>query len=160
MVVTERSMGALVVEEGRSSSLIVGGSSTVIGAGSIAIGLVKDQYLWLAVGAVFLFYGVYALIFSRAHTHRFDRLRRKVVIESRGLWKTERREVPFERIADVVVEKAGRKNPPSLYVYYVMRDGARIPWAESYDGAKEETLECAQAAREVLELPPIPISAF
>ena len=89
-----------------------------------------------------------------ARTHRFDRLRRKVTIEAKGLWKSEVREIPFESIADVVVEKAGRKNPPSLYVYYVMRDGERIRWAESYDGAKEETLECASAAREVLGLAP------
>ena len=64
-------------------------------------------------------------------------------------------EIPFEDIADIVVEKAGRRNPPSLYIHYVMRDDERIPWAESYDGAKEETLECARAAREVLELPPL-----
>lgn len=147
-------MGALVVEEGRSSSLIVGGSSTVIGMVLIAIGIAKDQYLWLFVSAVFLYFGIQGLLFSRARTHRFDRLRRRVVIESRSLRKTETREIPFENIADVVVEKAGRKNPPSLYIYYVMRDGERIPWAESYDGAKEETLECASAAREVLGLPP------
>lgn len=154
MLVTERSMGTLVVEEGRSSSLIVGGASTVIAVVLVAIGLAKDQYLWLFVGAVFLYFGIQGLLFSRARTHRFDRLRRKVVIEARSLRKTEVREIPFESIADVVVEKAGRKNPPSLYIYYVMRDGERIAWAESYDGAKEETLECAQAAREVLELPP------
>jgi hypothetical protein len=154
MLVTERSMGALVVEEGRSSSLIVGGSSTAIGAVLVAIGLAKDQYLWLVVAAVFLYFGVQGLLFSRARTHRFDRLRRKVTIEAKGLWKSEVREVPFESIADVVVEKAGRKSPPSLYIYYVLRDGERIAWAESYDGAKEETLECASAAREVLELPP------
>jgi hypothetical protein len=155
VLVTERSMGTLVVEEGRSSSLIVGGSSAGIGAVLIAIGVVKGEYLMIAIGAVFLFYGVKALLLSRAHTHRFDRLRRKVVIEARGLWKTERREIPFEDIADIAVEKAGRRNPPSLYIHYVMRDGERIPWAESYDGAKEETLECARAARELLELPPL-----
>lgn len=153
MLVTERSMGALVVEEGRSSSLIVGGASTLVGVVLIAIGIAKAQYLWLIVAAVFLYFGVQGLLFSRARMHRFDRLRRKVVIEARGLWKTERREIPFESIADVVVETAGRKNPPSLYIYYVMRDGERIAWAESYDGAKEETLACASAAREVLELP-------
>ena len=155
MLVTERSLGTLVVEEGRSSSLIVGGSSTVAGAVLIAIAVAKDQYLWLAVAAVFLYFGVQALVFSRARTHRFDRLRRKVVIEARGLWKTERREIAFEDIGDIVVEKAGRRSPPSLYIHYVMRDGQRIPWAESYDGAKEETLECASAAREVLELAPL-----
>lgn len=155
MLVTERSMGTLVVEEGKSSSLIVGGSSAGIGAVLNAIGVVKGEYLMIAIGAVFLFYGVKALLFSRAHTHRFDRLRRKVVIEAQGLWKTERREIPFEDIADIVVEKAGRRNPPSLYIHYVMRGGERIPWAESYDGAKEETLECARAAREVLGLPPL-----
>ena len=109
MLVTERSMGTLIVEEGKSSSLIVGGSSAGIGAVLVAIGGVKGEYLMIAVGAVFLFYGVKALLFSRAHTHRFDRLRRKVVIEARGLWKAERREIPFEHIADIVVEKAGRR---------------------------------------------------
>ncbi len=153
MLVTERSMGALVVEEGTSSSLIVGGSSTFIAAVLIAIGLAKDQYLWLAVAALFLYFGVQALLFSRARTHRFDRLRRKVIIEAKGLWKSEVREIPFESIADIIVEKTGRRSPPNLYLYYVLRDGERVAWAESYDGAREETLECASAAREVLELP-------
>jgi hypothetical protein len=155
VLLSERSMGTLVVEEGRSSSLIVGGSSTFVGTVLVAIGFVKDQYLWLAFAAVFLYFGIEALLFSRAHTHRFDRLRRKVLIESKGLWKREVREIPFERIADVIVEKVGRKKPPSLYIYYVLHDGERVPWAESYDGAKEETLACANAAREVLELPPL-----
>jgi hypothetical protein len=155
VLVIDRSMGTLVVEEGKSSSLIVGGSSAGIGAVLIAIGVVRGEYLMIAVGAVLLFYGVKALLFSRAHMHRFDRLRRKVVIEARGLLKTERREIAFADIADIVVEKAGRRNPPSLYIHYVMRGGERIPWAESYDGAKEETLECARAAREMLELPPL-----
>jgi len=46
----------------------------------------------------------------------------------------------------------------SYYIYYVTKQGKRIIWAESYDGSKENTLECFYAAREFLGMATEPSS--
>jgi hypothetical protein len=77
-----------------------------------------------------------------------------LAIDSKGLLGATRRELPLDSIADIVLEEIRGRNTPSYYVYYVTTQGERIIWADSYDGSKENTLECLNAARDFLRLAP------
>ena len=57
------------------------------------------------IALILLVYGLKTLLFSRTHTHRFDRRRRVVVLEAKGRSGTVRRELPFDDIADVALER-------------------------------------------------------
>jgi hypothetical protein len=148
----------LVVEQGAGNNRIIG--ICCGGAGVVGLllawqgewdGDAPKVVLGALVGTIFAVYGFKILLFDRTNTDRFERGRDTVVIESSGLWGVKKRELPFDRIGDVVIEKVGRG--PSYYVYFVTKDGERISWSNTYDGSKENTFECFHAGREFLRLP-------
>jgi hypothetical protein len=82
-----------------------------------------------------------------------------LAIDSKGLLRSDRRELPLDRITDVVLEEIRGRGGPSYYIYYVTAEGERIKWSDFYDGSKENTLACFQAAREFLGIANAPASA-
>jgi hypothetical protein len=54
----------------------------------------------------------------------------------------------FDDVADVVLEKVRKSH--AHYVYLVTRQGERLRMADSYDGSRENTVDCFNAAREWL----------
>jgi len=137
MRVTQRTPDMLVVEEDA-------------GAVSGIIGWTNEEWVLVVVGAVFALLGIKIFLFSRTRTHRFERWRGTLAIDSKGLWGSKRRELPLDRIADVVLEEIRGRGGPSYYIYYVTTEGERIAWSDFYGGSKQNTLECFQAAREFL----------
>jgi hypothetical protein len=151
MRVAQRTSDTLVIEEGTGTNVIIGSFSIVIGAVGALVGWTRGLTLFLIIGPIFLLYGLKVLLFNRTKAHRFERQRGMLAIDSKGLLGSGSRELPLDSIADIVLEeirKAG--SAPSYYVYYVTKQGERIIWADSYDGSKENTRECFNAAREFL----------
>ena len=148
MRVTQQTADELVIEEGAGSNLMIGMIFTGIGAVGIPIGWIQGQPLVLLVASVLVIYGLKTLLLARTKTHRFDRQRRVIAIESKGRSGTARQELPFDAIADVVLEKVPRSH--SYYLYYVTKQGERIKWADSYDGSRENIVNCFNIAREWL----------
>ena len=60
-----------------------------------------------------------------------------LAIDSKGLLPLGRRELPLDRIADVVIEEIRGRGGPSYYIYYVTAEGERIERSEFYDGSKD-----------------------
>lgn len=156
MRVTRRTGDTLVIEEGTGTKLLLGGGSLAIGAFGAVMWWVKGELLFLIVGAIFVFYGAKVLLFHRTQTHRFERWRGKLAIDAKGLWGTRRRELPLDSIADIVIEEIRTPRTISYYLYHVTKDGQRIRWAETYDGSKENALECLRQVREFLGMPAAP----
>jgi hypothetical protein len=153
MRVAQRTSDTLVIQEGAGTNVLIGSVSVLIGAVGALIGWTRGPALFLLIGPIFLLYGLKVLLFNRTKAHRFERERGRLAIDSKGLFTFGSRELPFDSIADIVLEeirKAG--SAPSYYVYYVTKQGERIIWADSYDGSKENTLECFNAAREFLRM--------
>lgn len=151
MRVTRRTADELVIEEGAGTNLIIGLCFLAFGVAGISIGWVKGHIGFLVIPTIFLLFGLKFLLLNRTKTHRFDRSRGIVTVESRGRLGGVRRELPFDSIEDIVLEeirKAG--SAPTYYVYYVTRQGERLRWADSYDGSKENTLNCFNAGRELV----------
>ena len=141
----------LVIEEGAGTNLMIGLVAVVLGAAGTSIGWLRGQIGFLVIAPIFVLFGLKILLFNRTKTHRFERWRGVVVIESKGRLGVVRRELPFDSIEDIVLEetrKAG--SAPHYYVYYVTKHGERLRWAESYDGSRENTLDSFNAARECL----------
>jgi hypothetical protein len=154
MRVTRHTPETLDIEEGAGSMLMIGSCGAVIGGALTAIGWRNGEWLLLIVGAIFLAYGVYTLLFGRWNVHHFQRWRGSVIIESKGLLGRRKRELRLQDVADVEMEKVRSRGKPSYYIYYVTRQGERVRWADTYDGAEENTRECFNTARAWLELPP------
>lgn len=150
MRVTQRTTDTLVVEEDTSTKIMVGSFCAGLGGFAVIIGWTKGQTLFMIIGTVFVLFGLKTLLFSRTRTHRFERWRGMLAIDSKGLWGLKRRELPLDRIADVVVEEIRGRGRPSYYIHYVTAEGERIKWSDFYDGSKDNTLECFHAAREFL----------
>lgn len=151
MRVTRRTADELVIEEGDGTNLMLGIGFLVFGGAGILIGWAKGHIGFLAIATVFLLLGLKFLLFNRTKTHRFDRSRGVVTVESRGRLGGVRRELPFDSIQDIVLEEIRKGgSAPSYYVYYVTRQGERLRWADSYDGSKEDTLDCFNAGRELV----------
>jgi hypothetical protein len=148
MRVAQRTGDTLVIEEGAGANAVLAAVFIGIGVVGISIGWMRGQYLIVFVASIFLFYGLKIFLYSRTKTHRFDRARRVIVIESTGRSGTTRREVTFDDVADVVLEKARKSH--AHYVYLVTRQGERLRMADSYDGSRENTVDCFNAAREWL----------
>jgi hypothetical protein len=108
---------------------------------------------------VFALFGLKIFLFNRTRTHRFECWRGMLAIDSKGLLRSDRRELPLDRIVDVVIEEIRGRGGPSYYIYYVTAEGERIEWSEFYDGSKENTFECFNAAREFLGLAPSLVDA-
>ena len=86
-------------------------------------------------------------------THRFERLRGLVTIHSKKLWQSKRRELPLDRIADVVLQEKQVKGGEAglrYWVEYVTTQGERIVWSD-FTSSKDDKLECIQALREFLK---------
>lgn len=159
MRVTRNTGDTLIIEEGTGTKLFLGWAFVAIGSVGLLIWWKDGEpLLFLIVGAVFAFYGLKMLLFYRTQTHRFERWRGKLITESKGLWGSRRRELPLDSIADVVLEEI-RSRGTSYYIYHMTKDGQRIDWAKTYDGSKENTLECFLAARKFLGLPEAPAGA-
>ena len=97
--------------------------------------------------------GLYFTLFAPTTTRRFERLRGLVTIHSKKLWQSKRRELPLDRIADVVLqEKQVRGGEAGLryWVEYVTTQGERIVWSD-FTSSKDDKLECIQALREFLK---------
>ena len=166
MRVTERTSDVLVMEESASSIYLFGAVFGGMGVLLLVAAWVTNNWLFVLVGGIFTFFGLKILLFGRVRTHRFERSRLdpdrgRVAITSRGLWKTEQQELPFNRIADVVIETPSRRKR-SHYLHYVTTQGERIGWGDYYEGSEEDVVECFRSAREFMGLPavepPIPPS--
>ena len=150
MRVTQRAEDMLVIEEGAGTAIFFGSICLGVGAISVIIGWTNEKWLFVIVGTIFAFYGLKIFLFDQTRTHRFERWRGMLAIDSKGLFRLDRRELPLDHIADVVIEEIRGRGAPSYYIYYVTAEGERIKWSDFYDGSKENTLECFQAAREFL----------
>ena len=145
----------LVIEEGRDTGVILGALFSLFGVAGLAVGWFNAQTAFLLLSPVFLLFGMKLLLFGTTRTHRFDRNGGAITIASANRFGTTERHLRFDDIADIWVEeirKAG--SAPTYYVHYVTTAGERIRWADSYDGSKEKTMECVDAARDVLGLRP------
>jgi hypothetical protein len=91
--------------------------------------------------------GLYIVLFAPPTTHRFERSRGLLRIDSKRLWQSERRELPLDHIADVVLnEKRVRGGEAGLryWVEYVITQGERIPWS-GFTSSKDDKRECIRA---------------
>ena len=144
-----RTFDVLVIEEDANTSRLLGWALVAFGAAFTAVGWRTAQPVIVIAAMVLFGFGVHSVLFATVKTHRFDRHRRVIVVESKHRTGTAMRELPFDTIKDVIVER-GRQ---SYYLYYVTTQGERIRLADSYDGDKEGTLASFHAAREYLGLP-------
>jgi hypothetical protein len=157
MRLTQRTPDVLVIEEGAGTAIFFVLLCLGVGAISVIIGWTNEKWLFVIVGTVFALFGLKIFLFGRTRTHRFERWRGMLAIDSKGLLRSERRELPLGRIADVVLEEIRGRGGPSYYLYYVTADGERIKWSDFYHG-KANTLECFHAAREFLGIVDAPAS--
>lgn len=156
MRMTERTPDNLVIEEGAGTGIIIGLFGVVIGALGVLIGWINGTTEFLFLAPAFFLFGLSVLLFKKTKTHRFQRWRGMLVIDSKGLWGLERRQLPLDSIAEIVLEERKGRSAPSYYIYYVTKQGERIIWANSYDGSKDDTLACFHAGREFLGLSSVP----
>lgn len=151
MRVTRRTSDELVIEEGAGTNLLIGLCFLTFGVAGISIGWVRDHIGFFVIATIFLLFGLKFLLLNRTKTHRFERSRGVVTVESQGRLGGVRRELPFDSIEDIVLEEIRKGGTaPSYYVYYVTKQGERLRWADSYDGSKEDTLDCFHAGRELV----------
>jgi hypothetical protein len=154
--VIERTQEVLVVEQGPGTSIFIGAAFALIGMIFAVSSWFRGEtgsLLLLGVGLAGL--GVWFVLSAETTTHRFDRPQRRVSIVSKRRRGSKRRELPFDQIADIVLEVIRRRGR-SYYVHYVTTSGERIVWTRAYDGSEDDTLECFRAAREFLGLPESP----
>ena len=159
MRVTQRAEDMLVIDEGAGTAIFFTSICLGVGAIAVIIGWTNEKWLFVIVGTVFALFGLKIFLFNRTRTHRFERWRGMLAIDSKGLFRLDRRELPLDHIADVVIEEIRGRGAPSYYIYYVTAEGERIKWSDFYDGSKENTLECFQAAREFLGMANAPAVA-
>ena len=159
MRVTQRTSDTLVVEEDAGTKIMIGSFCAGLGGFAAIAGWTKGpSWFMVIIGAFFVLLGLKILLFGRTRTHRFERWRGTLAMDSKGLWGSKRRELPLDRIADVVVEEIRGRGAPSYYIYYVTAEGERIKWSDFYDGSKENTLECFRAVREFLGIANAPVA--
>ena len=162
MRVTRRTAETLIVEDGPDRVL----GSICLGLGSLSVlaGFTQGTgaVFWV-VGTVFALAGLWMLASARTITHRFDRGRGMMTMESKSLWRTARREreLRLDGIADVVLEQKqvrGGEAGVRYWVEYVTTKAERIPW-NAYASSKDDKIECVAAVREFLGItspPPSP----
>ncbi|MEX0804872.1 MAG: hypothetical protein WD688_16380 [Candidatus Binatia bacterium] len=162
MRVTHRTPETLVVEDG--PDLLIGSISVGLGSFGILIGWTQGpSWLFVIVGTVFVLAGLRILLLARTRTHRFERWRGLMTIDSKSLWQSERREreLRLDSIADVVLEKKqvkGGETGVRYWVEYVTTQGEHIPWS-AFTSSKEDKVECIQAVREFLRIADPPAAA-
>jgi hypothetical protein len=143
-------MGTLAVEDGPGEAILFG--SIVVGVGAIAAVLGWSQgpnWIFVIVGVIFVLVGLKIALFARKTTHRFERGRGHVSIDSKGLWGSDRYELRLDDIVDVVLDEVRRKST-SYQVFYITANGERVAWSDDYTNSKDDKLECMQAVREFL----------
>jgi|OpeIllAssembly_1097287.scaffolds.fasta_scaffold72841_1 hypothetical protein len=153
MRVIQRTADTLVVED--SPDILLGAILAALGSIGILVAWTKGpSWLFVLVCAVFLLIGLKFLLFARTTTHRFDRWRGLITIDSKGLWQSKRREreLPFDSIADVVLEKKQVRGGAAglrYWVEYVTTNGERIAWSD-FTSSKDDKVECIQVVRAFL----------
>lgn len=151
MRVTRRTADELVIEEGAGTNLMIGLCLLTFGVAGISIGWVKGHIGFFVIATLVLLFGLKFLLLNRTKTHRFERSRGVVTVESQGRLGGVRRELPFDSIEDIVLEEIRKGgSAPSYYVSYVTKQGERLRWTDSYDGSKKDTMDCFHAGRELV----------
>ena len=159
MRVTQRTPDTLVVDDGFGTKIFLGLMCAGLGGFAAIAGWTKGpSWFMVIIGAFFVLLGLKILLFNRTRTHRFERWRGMLTIDSKALWGSARRELSLDSIADVVVEEIRGRSAPSYYIYYVTAEGECIKWSDFYDGSKENTLECFRAVREFLGIANAPVA--
>jgi hypothetical protein len=130
MRVTQRTSDTLVVEEDAGTAIFFGSICLGVGAISVIIGWTNEKWLFVIVGTIFALFGLKMFLFGRTRTHGFERWRGMLAIDSKGLLRSDRRELPLDRIADVVIEEIRGRGGPSYYIHYVTATGERIKWSD------------------------------
>lgn len=132
-----------------------------VGAGVVWLDLSeKEPGAWpalitLIVGVGFVKVGVAAIVIVGSTRHRFDRATGRVVVRTRSLRGTSKREIPLAHIADVVLETSTTDWPrgPTVTDYrlaYVLRSGEQVPWTVYLNGTRADKMVCLYAARAFL----------
>ena len=162
MRVTHRTPDTLVVEDG--PDLLAGLLCLGLGSFAVVVGWSQGpSWLFVIVGTVFILVGLRFFILARTRTHRFERQRGLMTIDSKGLWQSRRREreLRLDSIADVVLESKQVKGGDAgirYWVEYVTTEGQHIPWS-AFTTSKDDKLECIQAVRGFLGIVDAPVAA-
>ena len=82
--------------------------------------------VFVIVGTIFALYGLKIFLFGQTRMHRFERWRGMLTIDSKGLFRSRRRELPLDSIADIVLEEIRGRGSMSYYIHYVTATGKRI----------------------------------
>ncbi len=153
MRVTQRMAETLVVED--APDRLFGWMLLGFGLfGVLVAGAQGANWLFGIVGTVFALFGLWKLVVARTITHRFDRGRGLMTMESTGPWRASRREreLRLDSIADVILEKKhvrGGEAGVRYWVEYVTTQGEHIPWS-AFTSSKDDKIGCVQAVREFL----------
>jgi hypothetical protein len=162
MRVTQRMAETLVVEN--VPDRLMGWMCLGLGLfGVLVAGAQRTNWLFGIVGTAFVLVGLWMLAVARTITHRFDRPRGLITMDSKSPWRAARREreLRLDRIADVVLQQKqvrGGEAGIRYCVEYVTTQGEHIAWS-AYTSSKDDKIECVQAVREFLcitSLPPLP----
>lgn len=152
MRVAQRTSDSLVIED--APDIVLGAGAAGLGVLAILIGWIEElEWIVLAVGILFVLFGLKMLLFSPTTTHRFDRRRGVVAIETRKRWRVPLlRELPLDSIAEVVLVEKGESGNLRYWVEYVSTQGERIAWSD-FTGSKSDKVQCVEAVREFLTAP-------
>ena len=150
MRVTRRTVDTLLFEDPARNHVWFGLVIAGIGAAVLLIAWTRsgEWVLWV-VGAAFALAGLKVALFARTTTHRFERHRKLVTVESKGLWGADRRELPFSAISDIVIDEIQRKGP-RYQLAYLTAQGERILWLEDHSKSSDIVQEHILIAREFL----------
>ena len=113
MHVTQRTPDTLVVEEGAGTAIFFVLLCLGIGATSVIIGWTNEKWLFVIVGTILALYGLKIFLFGQTRMHRFERWRGMLTIDSKCLFRSHRRELPLDSIADIVLEEIRVRGGPS-----------------------------------------------
>lgn len=131
------------------------------GAGFVWLDLSKKEPgAWPALmvlfgGAVFVAFGVAAIVIVGSTRHRFDRATGRVVVRTKSLRGTSEVEIPLADIADVVLETSTTTRPrggtvTDYRVAYVLANGEHVPWTAYLNDIRSDKMVCLHAARAFL----------
>lgn len=150
MRVTRRTVDTLIFEDPARNHVWFGLLFAGIGLVVLLIAWTRsgEWVLWV-VGAAFALAGLKVALFARTTTHRFERHRKLITIESNGWWDSDRRELPYSAISDIVIDEIQRKGP-RYQVAYLSAQGERILWLDDHSKSRDIVQEHMDIAREFL----------
>lgn len=155
MRVTHSTPDTLVIED--APDVRFGWGSAALGAAGLLVGLTQPSWIFVIAGAAFVLFGLKISLFAPTTTHRFERQRGVISIDTTGRRRSaSRRELPLDSIADVVLQQKqvrGGEAGVRYWVEYVTRQGGHIAWG-GFTGSRDDKLECVTAAREFLGTAP------